>query len=131
MAVSLVSSIILFLLFIILSLFVDNGVFAAQMKHRKLGGAAKETMAIRRNLEGNGNGGSKIGTPHSFSQPDGQKVNQNKPSETRPNQATAQRKNYIAYDALKRKAVSYPSAPKSTACPVYKRCNRSRLASSP
>ncbi|KAG7592804.1 hypothetical protein ISN45_Aa01g016610 [Arabidopsis thaliana x Arabidopsis arenosa] len=100
MAVSIVSSIIFFLLLIILSQFVDGNVFAAQMEHRKLGGA-KKTMTMRRNLEENGRQGSKIATPPSTSRHSGQKNIQKEPSDTRPDKARAQRKS-ITYEALRK-----------------------------
>jgi len=81
MAVSIVSSIIFFLLFIILSQYVDGNGFAAQMEHRKLGGP-KKTMTMRRNLEENGRQGSKIATPGSTSRHSGQKNIEKEPSKT-------------------------------------------------
>ncbi|KAF3570636.1 hypothetical protein F2Q69_00061268 [Brassica cretica] len=80
MAASVLSSIIFFLLFIMPSLFVD-----AHMEHRKLSGT-KETMTMRRNLEGSGHANSKIATPGSTSRHSGQKNIQHKPSKTRPDQ---------------------------------------------
>ncbi|CAL9216125.1 unnamed protein product [Arabidopsis halleri] len=125
MAASIVSSIILFLLFIILSLFVDGHVFAAQMEHRKLGGA-KETMTLRkRNLEENGGKGSKIRTPPSMSRHSGMKNNQDKPTETHPAQArtkTVRQNNFISYDALKKPVGA------SNACNMYQKCKRESLA---
>uniref|UniRef100_A0A1J3IUV9 Uncharacterized protein n=1 Tax=Noccaea caerulescens TaxID=107243 RepID=A0A1J3IUV9_NOCCA len=58
---SIVSSIIFFLLLVILSHCVHVKAFAAQMEHRKLSGG-KESMTVRRNLEENGLEGSKIAT---------------------------------------------------------------------
>ncbi|CAN7034589.1 unnamed protein product [Brassica rapa subsp. trilocularis] len=87
---SILSSIIFFLLFIGLSHFVD-----AHMEHRKLSGA-KDTISMRRNLEGNG--GSKIKASPSWSRRSGQKNTQHEPSKTHPDQATHQgRGNYISY----------------------------------
>uniref|UniRef100_A0A1J3GEZ9 Uncharacterized protein n=1 Tax=Noccaea caerulescens TaxID=107243 RepID=A0A1J3GEZ9_NOCCA len=63
---SIVSSIIFFLLLVILSHCVHVKAFAAQMEHRKLSGG-KESMTVRRNLEENGLEGSKIATPGSKS----------------------------------------------------------------
>ncbi|KAL0799027.1 hypothetical protein Bca101_054202 [Brassica carinata] len=93
---SILSSIIFFLLFIIFSHFVD-----AHMEHRKLSGS-KETMAMRRNLEGKGHGNSKIATPGSKSRQSGQKNTQDKPSKIQPDQATPQITGYsTAHFSLK------------------------------
>ncbi|KAG7598138.1 hypothetical protein ISN44_As06g024320 [Arabidopsis suecica] len=102
MAASIVSSIIFFLLFIILSQFVDGNVFADQMEHRKLGGA-KKTMTMRRNLEENGRQGSKIATPPSTSRHSGQKNIQKEPSNTRPDKARAQGKIILTYEPLRKR----------------------------
>ncbi|KAF3555873.1 hypothetical protein F2Q69_00013320 [Brassica cretica] len=51
----------------------------------KMGGT-KETMTMRRNLEGSGHANSKIATPGSTSRHSGQKNIQHKPSKTRPDQ---------------------------------------------
>ncbi|XP_006303408.2 uncharacterized protein LOC17900049 [Capsella rubella] len=119
MAGSLVSSIILFLLFIILLLFVDGNVFAARMEHRKLGGE-KEKMTIRRNLEG-GQQGSKIGAHGSTSHPDGGKT-ANVPEQRKPNQATAQRHSLRYSDIKRNPTLGYPTIhPK---CTMYTRCKR-------
>ncbi|CAF2255054.1 hypothetical protein BRARA_H02183 [Brassica rapa] len=112
MAASILSSIIFFLLFIIPSLFVD-----AHMEHRKLSGT-KETMTMRRNLEGSGHANSKIATPGSTSRHSGQKNIQHKPSKTRPDQL----KSRISYEALKR-----PQVP----CTSRYRCHRSSTAQPP
>ncbi|CAN6896663.1 unnamed protein product [Brassica oleracea var. botrytis] len=95
MTASILSSIIVLLLFIIPSLFVD-----AHVEHRKLSGT-KETMTMRRNLEGSGHVNSKIATPGSTSRHSGQKNIQHKPSKTRPDQL----KSRISYGALKRSQV--------------------------
>ncbi|KAG7647410.1 hypothetical protein ISN45_At01g024520 [Arabidopsis thaliana x Arabidopsis arenosa] len=100
MAVSIVSSIIFFLLFIILSQYVDGNGFAAQMEHGKLGGV-KKTMTMRRNLEENGQG-SKIATPRSTSRRSEQKNIEKEPSKIRPDQATAHGKSLINYRALEK-----------------------------
>lgn len=50
-------------------------------------GGAKETMTMRRNLEGSGHANSKIATPGSTSRHSGQKNIQHKPSITRPDQS--------------------------------------------
>ncbi|XP_018447911.2 uncharacterized protein LOC108819388 isoform X2 [Raphanus sativus] len=107
MAGSILSSIIFFLLFIVLSHFVE-----AHMEHRKLSGA-KETMSARRNLEGNG--GSKIRAPPSFSPHSGQKNTHNEPSKTHPNQARHQVRT-ISYAALNRTT--------TLECRIYENCIR-------
>ncbi|KAF3498633.1 hypothetical protein DY000_02055403 [Brassica cretica] len=56
------------------------------MEHRKLSGS-KETMNMRRNLEGKS--GSKITASPSRSHQSGQKNTQNEPSKTHPDQASA------------------------------------------
>ncbi|XP_010460190.1 PREDICTED: uncharacterized protein LOC104741108 [Camelina sativa] len=121
MAVSFVSSIIFFLLFIKLSLFVDGNVFAARMEHRKLGGA-KKTMAMRRNLDENGHQGSKIAAHGSTSRHSGQKTTNNTPSEIRPNRATPQRKKYMS---MTDKALQLGAVCKEY---TYNRCKRSSSA---
>ncbi|KAL0699948.1 hypothetical protein Bca4012_056070 [Brassica carinata] len=85
MTSSILSSNIFFLLFIIFSLFVD-----AHMGHRRLIGA-KETMTMRRKLEGNGSGGNKIAAHGSYSPQAGRKT-QNEPSKNRPDHETTQGK---------------------------------------
>ncbi|CAN6903508.1 unnamed protein product [Brassica oleracea] len=87
---SILSTIIFVLLFIIFSLFVD-----AHMEHLKLSGA-KETMTMRRNLEGNS--GSKITASPSRSHQSGQKNTQNEPSKTQPDQASAIITGYVTPD---------------------------------
>ncbi|KAG2318756.1 hypothetical protein Bca52824_011969 [Brassica carinata] len=95
MAGSILSSIIFFLLFIVLSHFVD-----AHREHRKLCGA-KETMSMRRNLEGKW--GSKIKASPSSSYRSGQKNTQHEPSKTHPDQATHQGQTaYISSTELQR-----------------------------
>lgn len=58
-------------------------------------GGAKETISMRRNLEGNG--GSKIKASPSSSYRSGQKNTQHEPSKTHPDQATHQGQRYITY----------------------------------
>ncbi|KAJ4879701.1 Uncharacterized protein Rs2_36755 [Raphanus sativus] len=82
------------------------------MEHRKLSGA-KETMSARRNLEGNG--GSKIRAPPSFSPHSGQKNTHNEPSKTHPNQARHQVRT-ISYAALNRTT--------TLECRIYENCIR-------
>ncbi|KAG2320906.1 hypothetical protein Bca52824_014119 [Brassica carinata] len=104
MRASILSSKIFFLIFIIFSLFVN-----AHMEHRKLIGA-KETMAMRRKLDGNGSGGNKIAAHGSNSQHDGAKT-QTEPSKNRPEHATTG-------------TTSPEAGNKFSECARYSRCKR-------
>ncbi|CAA7042867.1 unnamed protein product [Microthlaspi erraticum] len=83
MGASIVSSIILILFVITFSHFAD----AAHIEHRKLS-RAKETITMRRNLEGNG--GSNIKVSRSTSRHSGQKITEKQPSKTLPDHASHQ-----------------------------------------
>ncbi|CAH2033783.1 unnamed protein product [Thlaspi arvense] len=109
MAASILSSIILFLVFFILSFFVDGKAFAGHMEHRELSGA-KVTMAMRRNLQGNGPA-SKGAVHHSESTKGGSKNTKKEPSKTNLDQAKPQ-----------------GQSNKTELCTIYARCKRIPLA---
>ncbi|XP_024008845.1 uncharacterized protein LOC112084120 [Eutrema salsugineum] len=122
MAASILSSIIFFLVFILLSLFVDGKAIASHMEQRKLSGS-NEIIAMRRNLAGNE--GSKITAPPSRSQHSGQKNTQNEPSKTHPDHATPRK--YLTYKSLcnpKLPGRSCIGAAKRShqPCTIYNRC---------